>query len=218
MKKIIITDPAHDDPTSHMSFWTKNLVSHVSKNNNVEVIRLKGVEVTKKNLLEQVEDHQPELVCLNGHGNAECIYGYMDEELVHSAEDDTTGRLAEKMVHSLACEAGSSLGHKLVGGGVSAFIGYQKKFKFSSFDVRVDEDSHDPVADLFFEAAYEVPKQLSKGATVKDAYDKAQIIYAQNLQKMLTLNNPSSLEVAANLYHDFVNHVVIGNNMARVDF
>jgi hypothetical protein len=216
MKKVIITDPAHDGPTSHMSFWIKRLVSHSSQGSRVEVIRLKGDEATRENLLNEIKNHQPELVCLNGHGNAECICGYMNEVLVHSAEKNTTDSFTNKMVHSLACEAGSSLGHKLVDRGVTAFVGYQKKFKFSSFDLHVDENNHDPVADLFFEAAYEVPKQLSEGANVQEAYNKAQVIYAQNLQKTLTLNNPSSLEVAANLYHDFTNHVLIGNGMSTV--
>ena len=60
------------------------------------------------------------------------------------------------------------------------------------------------------------PKSISSGNSVQTAYDEAQTIYAQNIQKMLAINSPTSMEVAANLYHDFTYHVLLGNPSAKI--
>src|SRR6266446_2595345 len=163
MKTVILTDPAHDIATTHLSYWIEVVVDHISSRRGMQAFRLRGSAASRKRLAEYVDKHNPRLLLLNGHGNDTCIAGYKDEPLVECG-NTSINLCARRCIHSIACQAGQRLGKDIVAAGATAFIGYKEKFHFMHTSSKpLKSSEHDNIADLFLEPAYAVPKALVSG-------------------------------------------------------
>jgi hypothetical protein len=210
MKKIVLTDPAHDEPTRSLSFWIDGVVAHINGLKGVEAVRLKGEKASSEGFSDSIVEHDPCLVLFSGHGTEASLNGHNDEPLVWS-HHHSTKLLNKRVVHALACKAGQKLGQELVELGAVAFIGYREDFQFH----HMSDEGDDPIATLFLEPAYAVAKSLSAGDTTQQAHVKSQKMFASSIRRVLAVGGGKT-NVAASLVHDLKNHVIMGDRQATI--
>jgi hypothetical protein len=212
MAKILLTNPGHDRATKLLSHWIDAVADHIAGlGNEMEVIHLKGETVNKTTLRSSIDDHNPRLLLLNGHGSQGCVYGHNNIPLLE-ASDAQDGHLKNRVIHALACKAAAQLGGELIALGAAAFIGYKEDFQVvSQTSVQPENDI---VAKLYLEPAYEVTSSLAEGKTAQESYTKAQKMYASNIRKALNENADPS--VIAPLLSNLKHHVLIGDASATL--
>jgi hypothetical protein len=207
MKKIIVTNPIHDDETRYLDMWITEVADYMDSLKGVAVVRLNGELATASGLKDSINQHDPRLVMFNGHGNPNVILGHEGRPIIVSAQKDNA-QFNGRIVHAVVCSAAHDLGQELVKLGAKAFIGYRKKFYFW----QVGDDTSHPGAKLFLEPALLVSRKLSEGATVEQSFKASQKVYAQNLKQELGPNGDG--EIAAGLEHNMLHHTWAGDGNA----
>lgn len=209
---ILITNPAHDKATEYLSSWCDGIrASIVNLPSNTSVYELKGDDVIKEKLTKLVEEKNPHLILFNGHGASKIILGFESNILISC--DDNEVLLKDRIIHSLSCDSGKELGPACISLGTKAFIGYKKEFKFVHLGkITSSLQYKDPLADLFLRPAFEISKALLEGNTVKQAHERSQKMYSDNLQLLLTSTDPNLNTIyAGRVYHNMINQVSLGD-------
>lgn len=208
----IITNPAYDEVTNYLYAWSEELINSATSNpGSFSIHELNKDEVNRENLIQLVEEKNPHLILFHGHGGSAEIYGFEHNVLI--ACDDNEELLKSRIIYSLTCDSGKKLGPKCVSLGTKAFVGYKKEFKFAHLGMGTKAlQRSDILAKMFLQPAFEISKAFLEGSTLEQAYRKSQIMYANNLQILLTSSNPTiSQTYASGLYHDMINQVALGN-------
>jgi hypothetical protein len=218
MKVIVATNPQHDVPTKHLSYWVKTIIDQVASLQEVEIVILEGKEAVRGNFLAAVGREDPRLILLNGHGNYSTVCGYQDGMLISVTNNDLD-KFNDKIVHSLSCSSAKELGKKMIQIGTKTFIGYSEPFQFWINDANpLSSTSPDTIASLFLEPAYEVVKELCKGSDSLTAFQISQELYRKNLLMISTSSGGTSSTdrsmLAAALYHDLKYQVLLGDRAA----
>ena len=173
---MLITLPDHDTPTRYISAWVQKIVIPVAERNNIVPHILKGKAVTKSKITEILTNETIQFASFNGHGDDKTITGYDYEPLITFGENHDL--IKGKIVHAFACNSGKVLGKKCKS---KAFIGYDNSFMLVSDYMSETRPLKDKFATPIINCALEVPLQLVKKKTAKEAYEKSQETY----QKMI---------------------------------
>lgn len=213
MSTIVITNPAHDETTKVLSAWIDAVAKYIENGAQHTVVGLNDHEANKQSLNEAYDAHGPGLIMINGHGNPDVLCGHNNLPLIESSDPENE-RYGDVIIHALACAAAKNLGVELVEGGLSAFIGYNENFHFYHDTKEGSDPLKDPLAALFLEPAYHIPKALADGHSAREAYDQAQRMYKDNF--LLAHKSNVDQPVLASLYHDIKNHVVLGSATASL--
>lgn len=215
MATVLITDPAHDEATQVLSGWIQSVAGYITslKSKGHTIIGLNNSDVTKANLQQAVDDNNPNLIMINGHGTSDVLFGHNDHPIIESSETGNS-RFNNSIIHALACAAARNLGSILVAEGATSFIGYNEDFHFYHNVKPGDDPTKDPMCALFLEPAYDIPKSLADGLTVAQAFSKSQTMYQLNLLSALKGNVPQT--VLASLFHDIQSHVVLGDQDSTI--
>lgn len=211
---IVATNPAHDRATEYLSSWFEKIVEFALKQKHTLIRELKGIDVNRKNLTDIVSREKPKLIIFNGHGDENSIFGFEENIIVQHQENESITNGA--IVHCMACESGKVLGGACIASGAVSFIGYKEKVHlFYLKNSLSGEEKSDPIAAFFLEPAYEPIISLIKGETTREAYDKSQKMYKENLLALVTSKNEDyNTVVASHLFKNFQNQVCLGNQGA----
>lgn len=71
---------------------------------------------------------KPELIVLNGHGDADLITGQDNEILIKTGENE--GLLTGKIIYALSCRTAKILGPKSIEKKTKCYLGYTEDFVF----------------------------------------------------------------------------------------
>jgi len=217
MSRILITNPAHDETTQILSAWIESVAVYIKgplATHSHDLIRLNSDEVTKDNLTRHFDEHSPQFMMINGHGAPNALFGHNNEPIIEVGDPENTRYSSNPIIiHALACAAAKDLGVELTNGSSSTFIGYREDFHFYHSGASSDP-LNDPLARLFLEPAYHVPKEIAAGKTAQEAFENAQKLYAANFKFALASNIPNT--ILASLMHDARNHTILGNSVAAL--
>lgn len=119
---MLITLPNSDIVTYYLSAWSKKITKIAHKNRFKPTV-LEGDNVTKSNIIKNIESKDPCFIAFNGHGSPISIAGQDDEVLIELGVNDEL--LEDKIVHLISCSSGKKLGSKC---DANAFIGYDDVF------------------------------------------------------------------------------------------
>jgi len=209
---ILITNPAHDKATEYLSSWSDGIRASIANlPTNTNIYELKRSDAIKDKLTKLVLEKNPHLILFNGHGGSKIILGFESNILISC--DDNEALLEDRIIHSLSCDSGKELGPACITLGTKAFIGYKKEFKFAHLGETTSTlQYNDPLANLFLRPAFEISKALLEGNTVKQAHERSQKMYLDNLQLLLTSPDPNLHTIyAGRVYHNMINQVSLGD-------
>lgn len=209
-KTLLVTRPQYDHGTHYLFHWSI-LYINLARAKGHKVLSLDRNRANRKELTGMMKKTNPRLICFNGHGNYDLIAGYNNEVLVRT--NDNEALLAKTIVNVLACSSGKLLGPASIKNGTLAFIGYTEEFWFFYNNQETSKPLADERAKLFLEPANETINALLKGHTTKEAYQKSQNLYLQNIQKVL-VSNSSEPYLARYLFWDMRNQVCLGDQNA----
>lgn len=175
MSRIIVaTNPACDVETLYLEAWQSKVADLAMKQKDTIIFELNQEKTNKEDLTKLIQEENPQLVILNGHGSYDSIVGFYGGVLIKAMENEEI--LSKRIIHSMACSAGKILGPSCIKIGALAYIGYKEEFKFvylRNHNTK-EEKFSDDIANLFFEPAFQAVFSLINGYTVKESFDVSQ--------------------------------------------
>lgn len=211
---LLVTNPSDDKPTEYLDAWSEQFINLAVGQKNTVVFELRRNQANRGKLTQLIENEKPRLVVFNGHGSDDSIAGFGQEILIRCDENEHL--LRGKIVHTLACHSGKTLGPKCIQIGTLAYVGYKEAFKFVHLNkISKKEQFRDEMARFFLQPAYEAVIALIEGATVGEAYDRSQKTGSDLLITLLASESTAyNTTVASRLFHNLTHQVCLGNKGA----
>jgi len=179
---ILITSPDYDNVTSYLLAYTKQVLAFAEKNGK-KVHYLARPRLTRKIFTQMIEQQNPQLLLLNGHGDSTTIFGdKIDGEPEALVEEGTNHKLLEgKLTYARACAAAASLGKTAVKNS-GCFIGYKESFQWWTDANWYGNPTKDKTAKLFLDPTNLLCEALIKGKTAEHAAN----IFTEECKKNIT--------------------------------
>ena len=168
---MLVTLPEHDLATKYASAWSQQIIN-TAERNGIQIITVKGRSVTKSNVVNAIENKDPDSIIFNGHGSESIIAGHNLEPIIIFGENHHL--LKNKIVHAFTCGSGKVLGKECE---AKAFIGYNDWFFLCMDKSSTNRPLEDRFATPLMECALEAPIQLAKKQTARESFDKSQAKY-----------------------------------------
>lgn len=176
-KYILIGRCECDGIVSFPFFWAEELIPF-AKTKNFDVIDLKRENFCKDKIKTHIEEKNPSIIFLNGHGDEFSVRGYLQEQVIILGENDHL--FNGKIAHIISCKTALFLGQSMKDKGCIGFLGYNGPFHIET-DYNPEKDK-DMIANFFKEGVNSASRILIGGGSVKEAYEKSQEIYKKNIE------------------------------------
>lgn len=179
--RVLLTNPEVDALTTYLAAWTKYTLKNCKQNTN-KYFQLKRENVTRKKFESFITKRSIDLVLLNGHGEADKVYGNNDIIL----DINNSKLLKGKVVHALSCESAKVLGMDAMQNGAKAYVGYKEDFiAFLDNTKRISKPLEDKTASLFLKPAFTAPSALLKGYSAEEAVKMAKKSYNKSINEAI---------------------------------
>jgi hypothetical protein len=212
MKKTFFIRPCHDDVTSYLHYYSKELLIE-SKKRGFKTINKEKADANALMITGIIKKNNPDFIMFNGHGNPNTICGHHDEPLIKLNKNHSL--IKNKIIYSLSCSSALKLGKK-VADSKSTFIGYIDEFALG-MDINSQAVVHrDKRARLFLEPSNLLVKSLLKGNNVKEAVIKARNLMKKNISKLKTDPFPDAKDYLPYLFNNLVVLSLLGNDSAKL--
>ena len=212
MEKILFVRPAHDDVTSYLFYYSKQLLKEAELK-GFKVLNKEKEKANFKVITEIIETINPRFIMFNGHGNSRTICGHKDEALI--VLDKNHRLLEKKMIYSLSCSSAAELG-KGVANEETTFIGYVDEFALGMDGQSQTTIQRDERAKLFLEPSNSLVQSLLKGNSAHEAVKKAKELMKQNISKLRTDPFPDAKDYLPYLFNNYAVLEVLGNKEAKI--
>ncbi len=143
---------------------------------------LKDEKVNRANFEGMITKMRPEVIFINGHGDADRIGGHDNEVIL---DTNTCGILAGARIYALSCKTALMLGPKAITCGAGGYIGYKQDFMLVSQPQNTHQPLEDETAALFLEPSNQIVSALAKGHDTRTVVAKGRAAYGRSIQKAL---------------------------------
>lgn len=174
---MLITMPDSPPELLYLSKWSEKIIK-IAETNGIKVNQIRGDKATKSHITHDIESGNPQFINFNGHGSENCVCGQENEVLILLGENDSL--LKNRIVHSLTCESAIELGARC---GAKAYIGYNSLFFFCMDGKSLSRPLEDRFARPILDSAFEIPNQIAKRKTVKEAFEQSQKKYQEYIDE-----------------------------------
>ncbi len=178
---LLITRPRYETPTHYLFHWAEILVMEAKKR-GWNVLDLQKEKAKRNEFQSYLNKKSPDIVILNGHGNAMSVMG-QDGEIILSTNDGVE-LLEGKKVFIRACSAGLSLGREAINKGANGFVGYIQPFIFLTDKDSFNKPLEDVLAKPFFECSNQVGLSLIKEKTVEESNTDSLRKYEEKIREL----------------------------------
>lgn len=178
-KQFLITRPNHDEATSYLHSFSKDIVKIVKISRDIHLIDLEGSMATRKNLDSNVIKNNPGLIFLNGHGNRKSVAGHKNEIILDARNIINT---KNKIVYALSCDSLEDLGQIAIETGTKAYIGYKGRFMIVKDPSRSSSPDKDKNALPFRRACFALINSLISGSPVSKAISETKKEYVRSIR------------------------------------
>lgn len=214
MTKTLFVRPSHDDVTSYLFFYSKELL-HDSESRGFITLNKEKKDANAKTVTAVIEKNNPEFIMFNGHGSPTAICGDNDEVLVEWGKNNTL--LKNKVTYSLSCCSAAELGRKTADD-ATTFIGYVEDFALG-MDIHCQASiQKDQRAKLFLEPSNLLVKSLLKGNLAKEAVQKSKELMKKNISLLRTDPFPDAKDYVPYLFNNYLALEVFGNETAKLEW
>lgn len=214
-KKILITNPAHDDITRYLFEYSRPIISLAeNKGHIVHEITFQGVN--KKNVEKFITKQNPKLIIFHGHGATDKICGFEKKEILIEININDH-MLKNKIIHSITCSSASELGDSVIKKGGLAYIGFKDEFWCPYNPIHVSNPEMDIMAKCNIEPVMQLSRSLVKNNTVKEAYNRSQETFRKWLDACERSDAPPELEgIGQFIFWNMINQDIIGDDGASL--
>ena len=146
VKTYLVTRPEHDDTTHYLSKWCEETIT-LARNKGLKVLDLHREKAVRKEFEERIDKLSPNLIVLNGHGDADKVTGNNKEPIL--VVGDNEGLLRDKIVYAISCSSAKLLGPKSIEKGTINYSGYDDDFIFCYDPNNITRPLSDDTAKLF---------------------------------------------------------------------
>ncbi len=211
---MLITLPDSSTELKYLSKWSEYLIKTAEKN-GIRVIPVKGDNVNKSHIINDINSKNPRFINFNGHGSETFICGQNNEVLIQLGENDKL--LKDRIIHSLTCSSATKLGVECK---AKAYIGYNGLFFFCMDGNSLTRPLEDRFATPILDSAFEISIQIVKKKTVKEAFDHSQKKYQKWIDEYTVSESKYTTEelqfILPYLYWDKTIQTFIGDTEARI--
>ncbi len=168
--------PSYELVTRYGSAWQTPILSAASAV-GLPTTDLSGSSATAANFFSAIEEQDPILVNLMGHGDYNLILCQNNELLLQGGVNDEF--LAGRVVYVLSCRTGRDLGASAYARGAVSYLGYTEDFWIGFTygdhpDGAMTDPLQDEVARGFFEPHNAAPISYINGSTIVGSYYHSQ--------------------------------------------
>jgi len=152
-------------PTKYIFHWAE-LVKKEAKLLGLKVIDLKNENFTEENMKKMIEEFDPYIIFLNGHGTEYSIKGKDDKtDVIIRCKNDHLFK--DRIVYALSCKTSRILGKSAYNKGCKCYIGYKEELIFPTqqFENVLD----DFVSEPFMKVSNEIVITLIKTGSPHEA-------------------------------------------------
>ena len=135
-----------DEMVAFPFFWAEDLIPY-ARERKFDIVDLKRKRFCKEQVKKHIEDKNPTLIFLNGHGDENSVRGYNQEPVITLYENDYL--LKGKTAHILSCDNGKFLAQSCIDKGCKGFLGYDGLFHIET-DYNPKKDEHLQSPCIFF--------------------------------------------------------------------
>ncbi|MBI4214707.1 hypothetical protein HY546_01810 [archaeon] len=198
-KRLLITRTRHDTVNQYLYIYSEDLITD-AESRGWNLSRVEDEKATESEVESRLLKEALDIVCFNGHGSDDAVYGYQDQKLV---DVSSAGLLKDKVVFARSCSALNALGKTAVKAGCKAFVGYNGKFLISHTNEYAAKPLSDPTARRVMEVSNIVAKVILRGNSVKEAVNAAQLRAGELILKMFSSQEPYDAAAFRALYHNY---------------
>ena len=173
-KQFLITRPTHDKETAYLYSFSKAIVNIAKEDRNIRLTELSGSKAIRKNLEKQLSTKDSTLAFLNGHGDANTVFGHKDQPILDKSNIQLT---KGKIVYALACDSLINLGKMAIKKGAKAYIGYTNEFMWLGEPSKSAVPDKDKNAVPFRKVCHILINSLLKGISVGEVVNKTKLEY-----------------------------------------
>jgi len=165
----LTVDAAWDLPTVYLGSWIDSLVAE-ARRIGVQVLSLRGGEVTESNLIGAIASFQPDYIFLGGHGSPTVFTAANMVPLLEACHNDQI--LANTRAYFISCLTGQRLVPSTVSKGALGAAGFASEYVWVVNDPYIPDQ--DPYAKPFERLVVEPSLELLKGNGYRAWYDRLQ--------------------------------------------
>lgn len=213
MSKTLFIRPSHDDVTSYLFFYSKELLQDSELRGFITLNKEKK-DANTKMVEDVIEKNNPRFIMFNGHGSPVTICGHNNEVLVNWGKNHAL--LKNKITYSLSCSSAAKLGKKTADE-VTTFIGYVEDFALGMDIYCQASIQKDQRARLFLEPSNLLVKSLLKGNVAKEAVQKAKELMKKNISILRTDPFPDAKDYVPYLFNNYLALKAFGNETLKLE-
>lgn len=139
---------------------------------------MKNENFVENKFSKYVEDHKPNIIFLNGHGDDFAAMGFQKSPVLMVNKNDHL--LIGKVAHIISCFTANFLAQSAMDKGCNGYLGYKNYFYIWFIE---DNPKDDIIATMFQEAVNVASKTLLEGGGVKKAFEKSQEAYEKRINE-----------------------------------
>jgi len=207
VKTYLITRPEHDDTTHYLSKWCEETIT-LARNKGLKVLDLHREKAVRKEFEERIDKLSPNLIVLNGHGDADKVTGNDKEPILVAGDNE--GLLRDKIVYAISCSSAKLLGPKSIEKGTLNYSGYDDDFIFFYDPNNITKPLSDETAKLFLEHSNLFIESMIKGNTIRESKQRAENKLRENIVNLSSSSSTDS-NLIRFLWWDLVHFVSHGN-------
>jgi len=216
MASILISACPHD-PSTKAGYHYLKIAAGILARHKHKVVLLRSAVLSKFH--KALQDYDPDLVILNGHGGSKGVTGCgdniilgvpsWDRDLGLKIERGNPEWMKGRIVYLFTCNAGKELAYQLLRNGAVAVAAYQEAFIF----LCEEEDGLNREGHSFFDAALKLPFMLAGGFTFGEG---CQAVRETFIEYRSEAEKRGDKMKAKYLHHDLVNFISLGNRHATL--
>ncbi len=173
-----VDSPKYDAAAKYAFFWAER-IKEEAESLGFYVIDLKNEDVEENRIKRLIEEYDPFLIFLSGHGSGDSFKGYDGKtDIILRCKNDHLFK--DRIVYACSCETATILGKSAFTKGCKCYIGYNKKFIFPVSNLentKREEILSDFIAEPFMKASNEIILTFLKGGNPEEAYLNSQNLF-----------------------------------------
>jgi hypothetical protein len=177
---VVTVDSDHDDDAAVCQEYRQADLYPDLQREGATLVSFASTAARKDPVVQAIKEPGVSFVSASGHGLEDRFIGY-DGDVLLAVGGYASADVKKKVVHLLACHAGTTLGPDLVAHGAAAFFGYDVAFLLPPSQVDLD---------LFLECDAEIDRALVAGETAEAAFDRAFDAYTRGIAQLMAAGKP----------------------------
>lgn len=159
-------------------YWCEEVIDKAVEL-NFNVVDLKKENFIEENFKKCVEENNPELIFLNGHGDEGSAMGYQKSPVLIANKNEYL--LKDKKAHIISCKTACYLIDLAMDKGCKGYIGHNDRFLVNPSM----NPSQDIISKFLMEAVNIVSISLMERRNLKETYKKSQKVYEKHIEYCL---------------------------------